>query len=514
MKNIIILLISLLLCNNIYSQKYFSKLFDVNNEWEILNECSFDEQKNLILLGQSVNFFVNDSSKLGKIFILKLDNNYTVIDKIDIRESDQKYTLGTFVKNLKNKIVYGKSDTTGKDLYGSYFLSTVNNKFKISNIVQLKFYPNTFRTNGDAYYINNKLYFFCADYTTFVASKLKLSMHCMDTNGNLLWGKIFQDKRCYTNNVVQTKDGNFLLAGLKYYGEGSGGDDSAFAWFAKVDTLGNILWEQVLNRGSDLMCEYVWATNANGNIYLTGTNYANYPSSWYRTVYGDSSFSYMLKINENNGKIEWQKRFLYSINQTRGLMSSMGGMTYYNGSLYSLIRHNLTNTSNQYVMFAKFDLEGNMIWKRLFQQGDYSNRAYSLTPIDDGFLICGDAKDSTKAKGDSDAWLIKTDSNGCIIPGCNAKDNVVQIINPEKVFTVYPNPAQNEINVNTENLDIKIESLAIYNMQGQLFKFRQAQLPEKEITKINTEDLANGNYLLIITTNKQQMAGKKFVVER
>jgi hypothetical protein len=165
-------------------------------------------------------------------------------------------------------------------------------------------------------------------------------------------------------------------------------------------------------------------------------------------------------------------------------------------------------------MLAKFDLQGNLIWKRLFSNWYLSNRAYSLTPIDDGFLICGDSKDSTHAKGDSDAWLIKTDSNGCIIPGCNAKDNVVQIINPEKVFTVYPNPAQNEINVSSENLDIKIESLAIYTMQGQLVEFRQAQLPEKEITKINTEGLANGNYLLIITTDKKQMAGKKFVVER
>ncbi|MFZ4797403.1 MAG: T9SS type A sorting domain-containing protein, partial [Bacteroidia bacterium] len=162
-------------------------------------------------------------------------------------------------------------------------------------------------------------------------------------------------------------------------------------------------------------------------------------------------------------------------------------------------------------------LQGNLIWKRLFSNWYLSNRAYSLTPIDDGFLICGDSKDSTHTKGDSDAWLIKTDTNGCIIPGCNAKDGIVQIINPEKVFTVYPNPAQNEIHVelNFDKLNYQyIESLAVYNMQGQLLKFRQAQLPEKEITKINTEDLANGNYLLIITTNEQQMAGKKFVVER
>ena len=236
--------------------------------------------------------------------------------------------------------------------------------------------------------------------------------------------------------------------------------------------------------------------------------YAKYTPTWY----GDTSFSFIIKINENNGEIEWQKRFLYSINRTSGLLTSMGGMSYYNGSIYGLLSHNVTNTSNQYVMFAKFDIEGNIVWKRLFQQADYSNRAYSLTPSVNGFLICGDAKDSTHTKGDSDAWLIKTDSNGCIIPNCNAKDGIVQIINPEKVFTVYPNPAQNEINVSSINVTQKIENLAVYNMQGQLLKSINTKANNQQT--INIEDLVNGNYLLIITTDKQQMAGKKFVVER
>ncbi|MFZ4800071.1 MAG: T9SS type A sorting domain-containing protein [Bacteroidia bacterium] len=312
--------------------------------------------------------------------------------------------------------------------------------------------------------------------------------------------------------MVQTKDGNFLLAGLKYFGEGPGGDDSAFAWYAKVDTLGNILWEKVLDRNSELMTVATALTKAGDNYFLTGTQSANYERR-FESTYGDTSFCFMAKINEQTGGIIWQKRFLYNVNKIRGLNDGFGNfIEYKNGYLYALISHNVNTPSEEYVMFAKFDLEGNILWKRLFQQATYSNRAYCLTPTEDGFLICGDAKDSTHTKGDSDAWLIKTDSNGCILPGCNATDNVVQIINPEKVFTVYPNPAQNEINVSTENLDIKIESLAVYNLQGQLLKSINTKANNQQT--INIEDLVNGNYLLIITTNKQQMAGKKFVVER
>jgi hypothetical protein len=427
---------------------------------------------------------------------------------MELREPFKNYTYLIPIKNLKNKFVYGLLDTNNRVSYKILKLNDIN----VEGFKSINFPYSTSLTNNDILTINNKLYFFCADYTTFVASKLKLSIQCMDTNGNLLWGKVYQDKRCYTNNVVQTKDGNFLLAGLKYYGEGPGGDDSAFAWYAKVDTLGNILWEKVLDRNSELMTVATAITKAGDTYFLTGTQSANYERR-FESTYGDTSFCFMAKINENNGKIEWQKRFLYNVNKIRGLNDGFGNfIVYKNGNLYALISHNVNTPNEEYVMFAKFDLKGNILWKRLFQQATYSNRFYSLTPTDDGFLICGDAKDSTHTKGDSDAWLIKTDSNGCIIPGCNAKDGIVQIINPEKVFTVYPNPAQNEINVSSINVTQKIENLAVYNMQGQLLKSINTKASNQQT--INIEDLVNGNYLLIITTNKQQMAGKKFVVGR
>jgi hypothetical protein len=168
-------------------------------------------------------------------------------------------------------------------------------------------------------------------------------------------------------------------------------------------------------------------------------------------------------------------------------------------------------------MFAKFDLEGNILWKRLFQQADYSNRAYSLTPIADGFLICGDAKDSTHTKGDSDAWLIKTDTNGCIIPNCNAKDGLVQIINPERILTVFPNPAQNEIKIKT-NFDklnyqnIKLSKFYVYNLQGQILLTQT--VTNQNADSINTETLSNGAYLMVIELNNGSQAVKKVLIER
>jgi hypothetical protein len=504
MKKLIYVILALK-CINSKAQPYFSKMYDVNGQWENFFTILDTSNNGYSLLGSQGSFFVNDSTKFQSLFIGNLDSNLNFNQKLLIAQNYLNFNYMTHCKyNNKNYLITGAIDTNIK---GSYILNELDKNFE--NVVWSKTLtiPSEF---GSTSWIKVKDKIYSIGYNgRYALSSIPgfYVINLKDTSAKYYriggTGKII-------NNVVLAKDGNFIVSGLQY--QGSPTRDSAFGWYAKIDTLGSTIWNKVLDRKSELMCEYVWGTNANGNYYITGTNYANTPTLWYPKVYGDTSFCYMLKINEQNGEIEWQKRFLYSINQERGLLTSMGAMTYYKSNLYGLLFHNLTSTNNQYIMFAKFDLEGNILWKSLFQQANYSNRSYSLTPITDGFLICADGKDSTRAKGDADAWLIKTDTNGCIIPNCNAKDGIVQIINPEKVFTVYPNPAQNEINVSSINVTQKIENLAVYNMQGQLLKSINTRANNQQT--INIEDLANGNYLLIITTNKQQMAAKKFVVER
>ncbi len=490
------------------AQNTFSKMFDTYGHWESFMQAIEINKDSITLLGEKQNFFVSDSTRFKSLVVSTLYNGYLLRVKYLFAKDTFQNGLISYYNNDKVIITF-EQDVRNNN--STYWLNKMNASF--DSILSKKLLPisNKFYVLSIKR-VNNKLYFFCADYTTFVASKLKLSMQCMDTNGNLLWGKVFQNKRCYTNNVVQTTDGNFLVAGLKYYGESLGGEDSAFAWYAKIDTIGNIIWERDLIRGGPFLADDLWVGKANGDFFLSGS-LMSLQGILPLSLHKDSSYCTIAKISEQTGNIIWQKQLFTQKLKIQDLFSLIKQFQYHNGSLYALVDHRVSERENpqdlsQYVMLAKFDLQGNILWKRLFSNWYVSNRAFSLTPLDDGFLICGDAKDSTHEKGDSDAWLIKTDTNGCIIPGCNAKDGIAQIINPEKVFTVFPNPAQNEVNVSSQNKTLRIESLAIYNMQGTILK------TVYKTEKINTEELANGNYILIITTNKQQMAVKKFVIER
>ncbi|MFZ4800209.1 MAG: hypothetical protein ACOYMA_22155, partial [Bacteroidia bacterium] len=367
MRVIILMGFCIFLNTTVHAQPYFSRMFDFNYYWDGFNNFLFKENSNIILTGTTVNLLVNDSTKYQKILLLKLNSSGEIIGENIVKQYSKNSTTLEPIKSSKNKVVYGFYDSISN--FDNYYLSNIDNNLDLLNIVPLKFQKNTSLTNTGTL-LSNKLYFFCADYTSFVASKLKLSMQCMDTNGNLLWGKVFQDKRCYTNNVVQTKDGNFLLAGFKYYGESLGAQDSAFAWYAKVDTLGNILWEKDLIRGSPFLCDDLWASNADGDIYLSGSLLAfqgNIPIDLHR----DSSYCTIAKIDDKTGNIIWHKQYFTERQKIQGLLSVIKPLNYYNGSLYTLVDHFVSERENpndlsQYVMFAKFDLQGNLIWKRLF----------------------------------------------------------------------------------------------------------------------------------------------------
>ncbi|MEO6177240.1 MAG: leucine-rich repeat domain-containing protein [Flavobacterium circumlabens] len=75
-----------------------------------------------------------------------------------------------------------------------------------------------------------------------------------------------------------------------------------------------------------------------------------------------------------------------------------------------------------------------------------------------------------------------------------------------KYFTIYPNPAQNVLNISIKN-DIIIKSLAIYDILGQLV----IAVPNAEnVSTIDVSKLRTGNYILKIKTDNGT-SGVKFI---
>jgi len=72
-------------------------------------------------------------------------------------------------------------------------------------------------------------------------------------------------------------------------------------------------------------------------------------------------------------------------------------------------------------------------------------------------------------------------------------------------FTVYPNPAQNEVTINIEASTVK--SVNVYDISGRIFNISRTDL-----NKLNVSNLSNGAYFIqIITTDNRSLTQKLIV---
>jgi hypothetical protein len=282
-----------------------------------------------------------------------------------------------------------------------------------------------------------------------------------------------------------------------------------YGWYAVIDTLGNIAWDKICNDSLNLFYRNgIGITKtSDARYYLSGVEYKRFPSL------SKTNNSFIGELDLNTKNFKWLKRYL---NYDTNIEPSYGLGVEHNNAIYVTGNYNTdvgTADEIEYASLIKLDKEGNLKWKRLYKEYMQTNRIWSLTFINDGMLMLGDAKDTSHNGGYSDAWIIKTDTNGCIVPGCNAKDGMVQIINPEKVFKVYPNPAKEIVNVEVITPNTLIKNISIYNNQAQMV-LSQNSISKSPAQSISVSSLANGYYTLVIELQDGSQAAKKIVIEK
>lgn len=77
------------------------------------------------------------------------------------------------------------------------------------------------------------------------------------------------------------------------------------------------------------------------------------------------------------------------------------------------------------------------------------------------------------------------------------------------VFSVYPNPAKNVVNIQLkDNLSVTLKSAAVYDLTGRVV------LTTTDLTNpINVENLSSGTYILSLTDTQNRNYGQKFIKE-
>jgi hypothetical protein len=328
---------------------------------------------------------------------------------------------------------------------------------------------------------------------------------CADTLGNRIWYKKYT-RPYWITSALSTFDNNFLIGG--YLIKGTTFNDTAIGWYSKMDTLGNILWEKFLDKKDQYESTNVGVASLNNNYFITSSNDAS--DQVFPPLVKDTSFLSMFKIDMNGNPI-WYKRMISP--WKKYVVASE--YCEKNGSMYALGNIETTEGwagSTMYLTLWKFDSSGTLKWQRLFKQWFKDNRPFSLSPVFDGFIICADGKDTTHTTGITDAWVIKTDTNGCVVPGCHLKDGLVQLLDPEVLLTVYPNPANNILNITVIDSRAKLAQVMLYDMLGNEIGKLPMEL-KADRCAIRTDHLRSGNYFVVIELQSGERAVKKVLVQ-
>ena len=315
-----------------------------------------------------------------------------------------------------------------------------------------------------------------------------------DFDFNIKWLKVYPFQCRYTS-VLKTNYG-YLIAGEK------GFEGQQRITHAGIDNNGNILWQNDYTDTS----KYYFSGYLNNGVKINNYYYNYGFTSNYQKA--TATFAY-LNVSDENGNMKFEKIYdKYQSYEFRKMIT-------YKNALYATadVDTFVNDTMSRLVQFSKISPENGVIeWYHLYKHYFLYNEVHNFYKIDNGFLFCGVSVNQNRIKEfdstgtiEGDAWLLKVDTNGCIIPGCkpNVYGGIEHILNDNSQLEVYPNPAKESFTISFKNQSLFNSSNEIYifDALGKELYYQNLKANQTNITIQNTFNYS-GAAFLVIKNNK------------
>jgi hypothetical protein len=486
----------------------------------------------LALFNVSSNLF--SQSKFYKTYDTSQTANY---GRSIIHYANKYFITGELVaSNLNSQLIFNKyNDSTGEYISSKLVVDTSIKYYNSANC--LINFQSSFYSCGSLNKQHNS--------TTFKTSGLVLKYNL---EGDTVWTKLIPDADSLTERILYSiiyYNNHIYCTGVRAATVNNVYKQAAT--IIKLDTLGNIIWEKLLptvymrNVGFYLVAH-------NNKIYVSGNQYNSIDSihsfsfnidengnesnyrEYFKTnfsalitkvfnngdyiVVGTSEFGpferasgYLAKYN-SSGVLIWEKEVMKFAHWNFGIANDIFEDT--QGNLYFFCTgidpyETLYNAASNYKFFIlKTTANGDSLWMKRYSRDDANIYASDwLQNEDGGFTVCGSVN-GPNIPGYWDAWLMRVDSNGCIDEFCTPVGIKEESFEWEDALSVYPNPANDFINFESNETINKIE---ISNAHGQVIENINGN--SIDIYQLSTSNYKNGIYFYHITlANKTSIHGK------
>lgn len=492
MKTYFIILVNLL----IYFDLSYSQIIRFNNVYDPWS--TWDHATSVIV--ENDGYFITgttggDTGSNRKLALLKIDLNGNVIwykyHSVPQRSFYEYAHPDVFIKTSDNCYVFSGilTSTNGSDVV----LIKFNNN---GDTLWQKTYGDSLDWGGFQCQETLEKGFIITGYQSISSSNSDLLLLKTDSAGNLKWKKTVNYTQEIGYSVICTPDSGYLVGGGKtngYYYAGL---------IVKFDSLGNVKFTKSI---------YGPYSAGLRNLALTKDN--NYIACGYYndTVSGsyEAGRAFIIKFNNLNQTL-WQKFY-----GRRGVGSGLASVKVLpdnsiiacgtQGSGWQQGYH-----ANAYVL--KVNADGDSIFSREYDKYNIQGEVNEFTTIvptaDGGFIASGTLNYI------QDMWVVKMDSLGCDIAGCELL-GINEIHDKKYVLNVYPNPACKEIifSINHEqNERLCNVQVIIYNLIGT----EQARInisPDKA-TVLSTDNFSNGIYFYSFEAGGIKIETGKIIINK
>jgi hypothetical protein len=298
-----------------------------------------------------------------------------------------------------------------------------------------------------------------------------------DSLGNEQWRKTYGNTSNFERgySIALTTDGGYILGGGRWVPGIIIQWEEERPYIIKTDSIGNVEWEKVYGSvdTANMPAYGITETFDGGYAFVGGVGQVDYTTN-------DPQYPWVVKLN-SIGDILWTQendegRASYFNSKYTDVIELADGSIVVSGHQF-VNNPDTANTSGLYRVvgtIAKYSANGDSIWSRNYMHPENmkSQNSYhvlnSIVQTDDGgFAAAGYLISAPPDTGTQDTWVVKVDSFGCLVQGCEVV-SVPQIETSIASLKIYPNPVRNILNIEiTPNGNKHQFNFELYDILGK-----------------------------------------------
>jgi hypothetical protein len=321
-----------------------------------------------------------------------------------------------------------------------------------------------------------------------------------DSNANIIQMNRFfvgtHKTRVMCSGILKTEDGGYLLAGHNEFKNDPDWDPiyNRKYYILKIDSGFNLLWTKIFDQSIDFVINKLCLSNSitGGYLFATSKRDTTYP------IFG--GYIHYGKL-DSFGNYIWDHKHAKMLDSTGWYLVCAAPMGIVEDELGNVVIAAQVNGFSGVYLFCS-DTLGNEKWSRWIPY--WGEFLYNMRKAEsDGFLITGIG---------AGAWLAKTDSIGCVMPGCidtlmHIGIEEMQQLKSEPLIA-YPNPVNDILYVTLNLPNDMISTAELFDLQGKLIASAQ---PMTQLIPFNVTSFPSGLYVLKVITKKGKIITKKVV---